>query len=169
MLKNKLLLSPIVENDRSFFSLSPTGSSFTDIGVGLTVTIAVSLVFVIVLIVIAVIVAIFALMRMRVRKIRKRLLTAVPNVPTTMRRNVTNEALPGPDVEKGVRSLSARRTLMASFHPRSLDREVEFSTLQLQEKLGTGAYGSVYKAIATNDPDVLKPAVVAVKVLKGTL
>ena len=57
------------------------------------------------------------------------------------------------------------------FNHRRFDREVDFSKLQLQEKLGTGAYGSVYKAIATDlNPDISssKPTVVAVKVLKGT-
>ena len=136
---------------------------------GLTVIISVALVFVAILIGTAIIVAIFALMRMRVRKIRKRLLSALPHVQNNLRHNNKSRPLLGPDVDTGVRSRSIRTmTVMASFHPRSLDLEVPFSTLQLQKKLGTGAYGSVYRAIATGDPYVLKPAVVAVKVLKGT-
>ena len=132
--------------------------------------------FVAVVVIIAVIAAIAALMRMRVRKIRKKLLGAAANVQTQVhaaarRDQDRSSRLSDPDAEKGTRNLTAQLALdlEASFRQRGSDGEVDFSKLQLQEKLGSGAYGAVYKATAADiDPDTSKPSVIAVKVLKGT-
>ena len=71
------------------------------------------------------------------------------------------------------RQLKRRKSAQSSILSKAPDRrdedwEIEYSALKLTDKLGSGAFGMVYKASVSDDPEMIESTTVAVKILKGT-
>ena len=69
------------------------------------------------------------------------------------------------------RNISAQQKILrrSPMHRVDGDWEIEYSSLKLQEKLGIGAFGIVYRAVISDDPYILGSTTVAVKLLKGCM
>ena len=86
--------------------------------------------------------------------------------PASARNDRKIGSLPTPSRERSAQKKLQMRT---THHRLDMDWEIDFSVVELGENLGSGAFGSVYRAMVADDLAIGIPTVVAVKLLKGML